>query len=281
LSKLDPQLVFIHGAGSNADFWHEQHGAFPSAHYLNLPGHQSLLPLQVQSPRSKAQGSRGQTSIPTSSSEHSSEVAIHLPGSDSQSGISYWIEDYASWVESYIGEHGLSEVILNGHSMGGAIALTLALRQHGWLRGLVLTGTGARLRVSPELLHLLRTDYPAAVEMIVQQSLPPLQEPLTYKQRIRRNGIRRHILRTPQCVTLNDYEACDRFDVMAHMGRIAVPTLCIVGSQDRMTPPKYSDYLYSRITGSQLAIVEGAGHMLPLEKPEEYNRCMLEFLRAS
>jgi pimeloyl-ACP methyl ester carboxylesterase len=184
-------------------------------------------------------------------------------------------------VEAYIREHGLSEVILNGHSMGGAIALTLALRRPRWLKGLVLTGTGARLRVSPKLLELLRGDYPAAVEMIVQESLSPLLEPLTYKQRIRRNGLRRHILRTPQMVTLNDYEACDRFDVMARVGEIAVPTLCIVGSQDRMTPPKYSEYLHSQISGSQLAIIEGAGHMLPLEKPEEYNRNVLEFLRAS
>jgi pimeloyl-ACP methyl ester carboxylesterase len=195
-------------------------------------------------------------------------------------GDPYSIEDYSTWVDEYIHEYGLSEVILNGHSMGGAVALTLALRRPQWLKGLVLTGTGARLRVSADLLQLLRTDYSAAVEMVVQESLPPLQEPLTYKQRIRRNGIRRHILRTPQMVTLNDYAACDSFDVMVGVGEIAVPTLCIVGSQDRMTSPKYSEYLHSRISDSRLAIIEGAGHMLPLEKPEEYNERLLEFLSS-
>jgi pimeloyl-ACP methyl ester carboxylesterase len=65
---------------------------------------------------------------------------------------------------------------------------------------------------------------------------------------------------------------------MARVGEIAVPTLCIVGAQDRMTPLKYSEYMHSRITGSQLAIVEDAGHMLPLEKPEEYNERLLGFI---
>ena len=156
--------------------------------------------------------------------------------------------------------------------------MTLALRHPPWLAGLVLTGTGARLRVSSRLLELLHTDYPAAVAMIVRESLPPMSEPLTYKQKIRLSGISRHILRTPQSVTLADYETCDRFDVMPEVGEIDVPTLCIVGALDSMTPPKYSHYLHSHIDNSRLEIIEGAGHMLPLEKPEEYNERVLKFL---
>src|SRR5207244_3712195 len=113
---------------------------------------------------------------------------------------------------------GTASVVLNGHSMGGAIALTLALRRPAWLRAIVLTGTGARLRVLPRLLELLRTDYPAAVDLIVEQSFaPPPPGGLTYAQRAQRNGTKRQLLRTPQAVTLGDYEACDRFDVMPRL----------------------------------------------------------------
>lgn len=175
-------------------------------------------------------------------------------------------------------EVALSRVVLNGHSMGGAITLTLALRRPVWLAGIVLTGTGARLRVLPMLQQLLRTDYPAAVDLIIGQSFAPVPEPLTYKQKLKLNGARRHLLRTPQYVTVVDYEACDRFDVMQQIGNIAVPTLCLVGAQDAMTPPKYSEYLHSRIVGSSLAVIEGAGHMLPLEQPEQYNRHVADFL---
>lgn len=188
------------------------------------------------------------------------------------------VDEYANWVEGQIEEASLPGVVLNGHSMGGAITLTLALRQPSWLAGIVLTSTGGRLRVLPQLLQLLSTDYLAAVDLIIKHSFQPMPEPPTYKQKLRLNGVRRHILRTPQQVTLGDYEACDRFDVMAQVEEIAVPTICIVGAQDMMTPPKYSEYLHSRIAGSCMEVVEGAGHMLPMEKPEEYNGKVAAFL---
>jgi pimeloyl-ACP methyl ester carboxylesterase len=236
-------LVFVHGAGSNRDFWHEQRPAFPEAHYLNLPGHTES--------RDRSAAGQGLRSV----------------------------EHYADWVAGYIEAEALNSVVLNGHSMGGALALTLALRRPPWLSAIVLTGTGARLRVLPRLLDLLRADYPAAVDLIVEQSFaqPPGGE-LTYAQRALRNGTRRQLLRTPQEVTLGDYEACDRFDVMSQVSGISLPTLCLVGAQDIRTPPKYSQYLHSQIKDSSLEVVEGAGHMLPLEQPEEYNRRLAVFL---
>ncbi len=185
---------------------------------------------------------------------------------------------YAGWVADYIEREHLADVVLNGHSMGGAITLTLALERPAWLRAIVLTGTGARLRVSPHLLDLLRTDYPASVDAIIESSFAPATTPLGYAQKVRRNGTRRQMLRAPREVALADYEACDSFDIMERVGEISLPTLCIVGDQDAMTPVKYSDYLHKSIHGSLLEVVEGAGHMMPLEEPDEYNRCLSNFV---
>ncbi len=251
-----PALVFIHGAGSNADFWHWQQSAFPGAHYLNLPGHR-------QGARARGQGS-------------DSEDTASNPKSKFQNPKS--IPAYADWVAQYVEDEGLESVVLNGHSMGGAITMTLALRQPAWLKAIILTGTGARLRVLPRLLELLGTDYPAGVDLIIEQSFAPPSGPLTYAQRARLNGVRRQILRTPQEVTRGDYQACDGFDVMERVGEITVPALCIVGAQDRMTPPRYGEFLHSRIAGSRLEVIEGAGHMLPMEQSEEYNRRVADFV---
>ena len=248
-SKIE--LVFIHGAGSNADFWHEQRQVSPDAHYLDLPGHVSRGSKELAYTRDQLE--TGQSKI----------------------------EAYADFVAAYIEREGLDSVVLNGHSMGGAITLTLALRRLSWLKGIILTGTGARLRVLPLLLQLLHSDYPAAVELILEESFAYRQSELSYAQKARLNGTRRQMLRTPREVTLADYEACDGFDVMEQVPRVNVPALCIVGAQDRMTPPRYSEYLHSRISASHLDIVEGAGHMLPLEKPSEYNELLATWLRST
>ena len=57
----------------------------------------------------------------------------------------------------------------------------------------------------------------------------PLTAPLNYAQKVRRNGTRRQMLRTPREVALADYEACDDFDIMERVGEIRLPALCIVG----------------------------------------------------
>ncbi len=236
-----PISVFIHGAGSNAGFWHEQRAAFPGAHFPNLPGHYD--------PRTRRATSEGLRSI----------------------------DEYADWVEGYVSNARLNHVVLNGHSMGGAIVLALALRTPDWLRAIVLTGTGARLRVNPQLLDLLRTDYPAAVDYIMRHSFAQVREPLSYAQKVRLNGTRRQLERTPQSVTLGDYEACEHFDVMDRVGEIRVPALCIVGTEDEMTPPRYSEYLSKRLPGARLVVIEGGGHMLPLEQPATYNAALADF----
>ena len=130
-----------------------------------------------------------------------------LPGRDGDRRT--LIARYAGWVADYVERAHLADVVLNGHSMGGAITLTLALERPPWLRAIVLTGTGARLRVSPRLLDLLRTDYPAAVDAIIDPASRPQPPLFNYAQKVRRNGTRRQMLRTPREVALAEYEACD------------------------------------------------------------------------
>jgi pimeloyl-ACP methyl ester carboxylesterase len=100
-------------------------------------------------------------------------AAVDLPGHGQTPGPSYEsIQDYASWLADFI-ECGPIRPFLLGHSMGGAVAQTLALARPGLIRGLILAATSARLRVAPDLLQMLRDDYPRACEEIVSGLMAP------------------------------------------------------------------------------------------------------------
>jgi pimeloyl-ACP methyl ester carboxylesterase len=238
-SEVGDTVIFVHGAGSNADFWHLQRAAFPRAHFVDLPAHGDQ----------------------PSAVDHPSSIA-----------------DYADWLSEYVESTGLQRVALDGHSLGGAVALELALRHPGWLRGLVLTCSGARYPVPPRVMELLNQDFEAAVDYILAQSFGPSVGPLTYRQKAIRHGTKRQMLRNSPDVVLGDYEACMAFDVRKRLVEIEVPTLVIAGGQDRITPPRLSRELHNGIKGSRLVVIEDAGHMLPMERPDEYNAILLSFV---
>jgi len=158
--------------------------------------------------------------------------------------------------------------------MGGAIAQILALRRPPWLAGLVLVGTGARLRVHPQILEGLRTNFEATIDIICQWAYGP-----TTSRQLLHKG-RQQLLGVDQAVIYSDYAACNTFDIMDQVKDIALPTLILVGSADQMTPPKYGHYLHKQIAGSQLVEINGGGHMMAVEKPTEVAEALADFLGA-
>jgi pimeloyl-ACP methyl ester carboxylesterase len=79
-------------------------------------------------------------------------------------------------------------------------------------------------------------------------------------------------------IALGDFQACDGFDVMQRIFSIAVPVLVITAEDDKLTPPKYGDFLEKNIKHASRTHLMDAGHIVPMEKPDEVNAAMLEFL---
>jgi len=198
-------------------------------------------------------------------------VALDLPGHAEPGPGCRRVEDYGAWLHTTVQARGWVPAVIAGHSMGGAIALWYALTHPDDLAGIVLIATGARLRVHPEILAALRRDYPAAVDRIVQLSLGEGASPRL------RTRLRETMLGMSPDVTLGDFEACDAFDVRDRLGAIRLPALVVVGSEDRMTPPRFAEYLCDHLAGARLVVVAGAGHSVPLERPREVNQAIREF----
>ena len=202
-------------------------------------------------------------------------VALDLPGhgrSDEPGMVT--IGSYAQVVAEVLGHLG-SAAVLVGHSMGGGVALQLALEWPGLVAGLVLLGTGGRLRVAPSLLAGLQADFPSAVGAITELAFAPITA-----STIRKRG-EAVLLGAGSATLLADFQACDSFDVLARLGEIHFPCLVICGAEDRLTPVKYSESLARGIPGARLQVIPSAGHMAMLEQPAAVSQFILTFVSGS
>lgn len=77
---------------------------------------------------------------------------------------------------------------------------------------------------------------------------------------------------------LKDYEVCDKFDVLDKVDQLQLPALVMCGSRDMLTPPKYTDYLAEKIKGAKKVVFDGAGHYIFMEKPDEVNQAISQFV---
>ncbi len=182
------------------------------------------------------------------------------------------VRAYADVVCGFLDALAVERAIIVGHSLGGAIAQTLALENPDRILGLGLVGTGARLRVLPAFLEGLLADLAATVHTVTEAEFASEADP-----RLKQLS-EQQMLACPPQVVHDDFAACDVFDVMPRLDSIRVPTLVLCGSEDRMTPVKYSQYLAAHIPRARLVVVQGAGHMVMVEKPDEVNRALSEWI---
>lgn len=234
----DIPLLFIHGAGGNGRVWE---GALRHLSRCCYP------------------------------------MAIDLPGHGRSGGTGErTIEGYVEVVKGMIDDLNLGPFVVAGHSMGGGIAQALALKHPESLKGVILVGTGARLRVHPSILEgLERATEGEDRAPLAEWAYSPATDPATIE---RTEALFKD---TPPSVTRGDMLACDAFDVMDRIGEISLPTLVVCGNDDRLTPVKYAHYLADRIKGSTLKIIEGAGHMVMVERPDHFNTAVEDFIRGA
>ena len=200
-------------------------------------------------------------------------IAVDLPGHGRSEGEGWdTIEAYGDWVVALLDVLEVPRAVLVGHSMGGGIALDVALRHPARVAGIGLVATGARLRVAPAILGGILENKEAAVRLICDSAFGP-EAP---REMVRLG--RRQMEEIPAEVLYGDFSACDAFDVMGRLGEIAAPALVLCGTKDWLTPSKYSVYLRDNIALTTLHLVEGAGHMVMVERPASVVQALTQFV---
>lgn len=234
----NPPLVLIHGAAGNHLYWPPEIRRLTGycVHAIDLPGHGKSSTLDGQ-----------QT-----------------------------IADYARYLVQWLESLNIRRAVFVGHSMGGAIALSLAMDHPEYVVGLGLISSGARLRVHSDLLKYAAdsTTYLKATDLLVSCSFSPSASPHLVELASKR------LLETRQSVFSGDLLACDRFDVMDRLSSIQQPTLVVSGADDQMTPLRYAQFLANTIPNAHLLIIPDAGHMVMLEQPTRVSDGLGAFLHG-
>ena len=233
----DPEnttIIFVHGAGGSAATW-----------FMQLKG--------------------------LSSDYHVVAIELNGHGKSPDRAEEDSVHSYLHDIHEVISKY--DKPILAGHSMGGALTQLYALNHPEYLSGIILVGTGAKLRVTPMVFNLLDNDFEGYVEavgnfMFHEDASEEMIEASKHEVR-----------KCPPQIIHRDFELCDKFDIMDKVSQIKIPTLILVGDADMMTPVKYSTYLKDKIEDSVLHVIEGAGHSVMLEKFGVFNELIANWMR--
>lgn len=240
-------IVFLHGLGGSAQFWMPQVKSFSSSY------------------RVIAADNRGH-------------------GLSSKPLMPYTMRLFADDWKSLLDAIGIDSAHMVGLSMGGCIAMIIALDRPDMVKSLVLVDSWAypderfceflRARESVLLNDGLEKYAEFSISAVLSEEFlkaNPGAKGEYHKRIVSMNE--------PQALAASCRALMD-FDLRGRLGGIKAPALIMVGQRDSILPPHLSEYIHKSIPGSRFMIIDGAGHLPPVEKPELFEAEVMAFLSS-
>jgi pimeloyl-ACP methyl ester carboxylesterase len=178
-----------------------------------------------------------------------------------------------------------SYINLLGHSMGGFIALDLAIRYPDSINKLILAGTAASNSKRNDSLFF---DWASCMESGMDTKLwfrnvfYWLFSARFFENEAAVNDALRYAIEYPYPQSANAFrnqvEAIAGFDCSKHLSGITKKTLVISGKEDLLYPPEVSARLANTIPCAVFSVIENAAHSIHMEQPRAFTDCVLEFL---
>lgn len=203
-------------------------------------------------------------------------IAVDLPGHGGSEGEpSSSAKGYAGWLLAYLVTLG-TPVHLVGHSMGALVVLEAAAARPDLVRSVTLIGVSDLMPVNHDLLAAVAdgdVSFFATMGSWMHARDPIGQPDWTVGDTVK-------ILQSAHPgVALADLTACNEYPGAAAVAsRLSQPLLLILGEQDLMTKPSAAEPIADAAPDATTVIIEGAGHLVPVERPESVNEALVEFL---
>ncbi|HYH85471.1 MAG TPA: alpha/beta fold hydrolase [Pyrinomonadaceae bacterium] len=204
-------------------------------------------------------------------------------GETSVAGEVATMEEMAADVAALLDELNISRAVVGSLSMGGYVALAFFRKFPERVLALILADTRPQADTDDGRRAREETARRALVEgmgAVTDAMLPKLLAPSTREREAEVvDRVRAMMLGTnPRGAAAALRGMAARRDQTDLLTEINVPTLIVVGTEDALTPPSDAETMHAKIEGSRLVKIEGAGHVSNVERPEDFNRAIGEFL---
>lgn len=212
-----------------------------------------------------------------------SVLALDLPGHGLSKGrCLQTIEEMSEWVKEIIDKLECTNVSLVGHSQGSLISLECGYKYPKIIKSISLLGGSGAMPVNPLLLDLAEKNNTKVVDLIMDWSFGPSGQFGTHSipgmshlnigsMMIKQNSLKK--------VLAIDLHACNNYiNGFNAADNINIPTLTILGEQDKMCSIKAGKKLSERINNIEMYIIKNCGHMMHLEEADKTLQILKKFI---
>ncbi|RCW64468.1 alpha/beta fold hydrolase [Pseudorhodoferax soli] len=194
------------------------------------------------------------------------------------------IQRYVDAVQAFCGRAGIVRAHVLGHSMGTIVAQHLAVQNPKLVRSLALFGP---LMAPPEparnAMRARATKARGGVatmhEIVDQLTQVAVSSETRQQHPLAVAFVRESLMRQEPEAYARSCEALAGAEPAA-VDRIACPVLLVTGDEDGVAPPQNVRAMAEKIAGARVLVLPRCGHWTPVEKPEDCQRALREFLAS-
>jgi pimeloyl-ACP methyl ester carboxylesterase len=195
------------------------------------------------------------------------------------------MQDHAADLAGICDAAGVKRGIFAGVSIGGYILFEFWRRYPDRVRALILCDTKAQPDTPDarsDRLKMAEQVERSGTSAYIETMVPKLLGESTRARRPKLVEQARGMMSRPSAPAMASVlrGMASRPDSVATLSTINVPTLVMVGEEDKLTPRADSEFIHTHIRGSQLQVIPAAGHYAPFEQSEAAAKIMLSFLRG-